>query len=258
MVQPFQPITDHLFSGIRKELEGRIQEALQNSKTNAGKWEATVEKARTDLSIWGASGRTQNYTPEELAEARLKKEAVTDYEREKRNSLYHQNAGHQAAIAVELMNSSLPERMMDEGKAGRKLSILEISSRLAPVLTFPGSSAYFEVGIVPYGTHAREVLGEDALEQYVSTAGAEGSAAALQQRFGSHYVLAESSAAPRLDVPKSRRNPELYICSLAGNTNSQKMIVNLDFPGVELRAEFDSRVREVMYGRLCAMYGVGE
>lgn len=145
--------------------------------------------------------------------------------------------------------------MIYEGKQGRTFSILEICSRLAPTLTFPGASNYLDIGTVPYNREARVVLGEQPLPHYVSVEAARGSAENMQKRFGSHYVLAETSAAPRTfhreDVAKSRRNPEVHVYSLKG-TESRPLKV--EFPGVHLRCEFDARVREVLFQQLQRLY----
>ena len=77
----------------------------------------------------------------------------------------------------------------------------------------------------------------------------------MQRRFGVRNVLAETSAAPRKDVPRSRRVPEIYICSLNGGDvlgrTSEHHEINTYF-----REEFDSVVRELMFDRLRKMYGV--
>lgn len=249
-----QPIARRYFSNIRSALDRKIADTLAERKSKKKDWRSTVATAQSDLDAWQtASGREQNYTSHQLAEARVAKEIMNAYEKEHRGYLLERNACHQAIIATDIIEGGLAERMMAEGKEGRKLSVLEISSRLAPVLTFPGSSRYFEMAALPYGTNARKVLGEAALPHYVSLTAAEASARNMQEKFGTHYVLAETSAAPRGDVPKSRRSAELYVCSLVGPEAQQ---FTVQFPGVHLRAEFDARVREVMYQQLQKMYAV--
>jgi len=249
-----QPIAATYFLEIQTALDERLRSTLRERRADESTWTATVTEAQRDLQEWETvSGRKQNYTFEELAEARIAKEIINTYEKENRRYLLERNALHQAAIATEIIEEGLAERMMREGKEGRKLSILEISSRLAPVLTFPGSSNYFEMAALPYGTHARKVLGEADLPHYVSARAAEGSARNMQEKFGTHYILAETSAAPRGDVPKSRRSAELSVCSLVGSEMQQ---LTVQFPDVHLRAEFDARVREVMYQQLKHMYAL--
>ncbi len=249
-----QPIADDFFSTIRAALDERISLVISERKRDASVWEATFATAQRDLDMWQReSARSQKYTACELAEARVAKDAITAYETQNRRYLLRQNAAHQATIAADIIELGLAERMMAEGKEGRKLSVLEISSRLAPVLTFPGSSRYFEMAALPYGINARKVLGEAALPHYVSSTAAEASARNMQEKFETYYVLAETSAAPRGDVAKSRRPAELYVCSLVG---SDMQHLTVSFPEVHLRAEFDARVREVMYQQLKKMYDV--
>lgn len=249
-----QPIARMYFSNVRSALDRTIVDALAEKKRKKRDWQTTVATAQRDLEAWqAASGKAQNYTPLKLAEARVIKELVNAYEQEHRRYLLERNACHQAIIAADIIEGGLAERMMQEGREGRKLSVLEISSRLAPALTFPGSSSYFEMAALPYGTHARIVLGERKLPHYVSPDAAEGSARNMQERFGTHYVLAETSAAPRGDVPKSKRAPELSVCSFVGSEIQQ---LTVPFPDSQLRAEFDARVREVLYQQLQKMYGM--
>lgn len=123
------------------------------------------------------------------------------------------------------------------------------------MLTFPGSSSYFEVGLVPYGKGARLHVGEQqgTGSSVVTPAAAEQSAKNLQQTFGVHYALAETSAAPRLDVPKSARKPEVYLCGLVGSSVQHEEKHTIDTP---FRAVFNARTRELMYGMLRRMYGI--
>ena len=247
-----QPIARMYFSAMRTLLDGKIRKELTERQKKKKDWRTTVAQAERDLEIWQTeSGRAQNYTPHELAEARVAKGVVSLYEAQSRRSLFAQNAAHQAHIAADVIAFGLAERMIAKGREGEKLSVLEISSRLAPVLTFPGSSAYFEMAALPYGTHAREVLGEEKLPHYVSQAAAQASARNMHAKFGTHYVLAETSAAPRSDVSRSRRPSELYVCSLVGSEMQETCV---QFPEVQLRAEFDARVREVIYQHLIRMY----
>ncbi|MBI5002340.1 hypothetical protein HZC31_03075 [Candidatus Woesearchaeota archaeon] len=245
---------DHLLRIHRDILDELIRDKIDLEKRGPN-WKAYLRVAESELDLWQAQsrGRKQNYSPEELAEAQIARAVANAYEEREYSSLQRMNGEHQAQVAVNIRRSGLAERMIEEGKQGRKLSVLEISSRLAPVLTFPGSSNYFEMAALPYGTHARAVLGEAGLPHYVSSTAAEGSARNMQERFGTHYVLAETSAAPRGDVPKSKRAPEVFVCSLIGSEIQQ---LNVQFPDVQLRAEFDARVREVLYQQLQRMYAV--
>ncbi len=251
---PETAFADQLLRIHREALDELIREQIDSEKRGPN-WEARLRVARSELDLWEAQsqGRKQNYSSEELSEAQIARAVANAYEEREYSPLQRMNGEHQAQVAVNIKRSGLAERMIEEGKQGRKLAVLEISSRIAPVLTFPGSSKYFEMAALPYGTNARIVLGEGKLPHYVSPDAAEGSARNMRESFGTHYVLAETSAAPRTDVPKSKRAPEVFVCSLIGSEIQQ---LNVQFPNVRLRAEFDACVREVMYQQLQKMYAM--
>ncbi|MFC1698021.1 CinA family protein, partial [Nanoarchaeota archaeon] len=228
-----------------------------NSKMNKsklkdnGKYNNLLQKAKEDLKQWAEkSGREQNYTAEDLTDARIFKEEANKYQTENLSGLSFLNAMHQAIINYNMIETGLNEILIEEGKEGRKFGIVELSSRLTPVLTFPSSSNYFEVSIIPYGKKSREVIGEKPNKKFLSEEVAEESAENLIRNFGVHYALAETSAAPREDVPKSARKPEIYLTSIYGDKKETDHYI-IDTP---FRHEFDSQVREIMYRHLGIMY----
>ena len=137
---------DQLLRIHREALDELIREQIDLEKRGPN-WEARLRVARSELDLWEAQsqGRKQNYSSEELAEAQIARAVANAYEEREYSPLQRMNGEHQAQVAVNIKRSGLAERMIEEGKQGRKLSVLEISSRLAPVLTFPGSSKYFEM-----------------------------------------------------------------------------------------------------------------
>lgn len=246
------------FRPYREQLAANIEIKKQTLRTS-GAWETELEKAARDLESWRQkSGREQVYTAESLALARLHQEEANmfygDNSHFTRRELPMRDVIHQGCVGVDLSESGFRNLLIAEGKENRKFGIVELSARLLPVLTFTGSSDYFEVGIVPYGRKSREILGEklEGVKSFVTAAVAEESARNLQHTFGVHYALAETSAAPRNDVPKSGKKPEIYICGLAGYKKySEHHVIETPF-----REEFNAVARELMYGMLKSMYGV--
>ncbi len=216
-------------------------------------WDQKVQEAESILDEWSQSGRKQNYTSEELADALFSRKLANLYEEANRFELNIADASHQAEVSEYILSSHLNEKLINEGKEGRKLGLLELSARLMPVLTFPGSSSYFEVGVVPYSKESREILGENVQRSFVNQRVALGSATNMAKKFKSHYSLAETSAAPRPDVPKSGRKPELYICGIVGDEVKLNESYEVDTP---FRSEFNAIVRKHMYGALKRIYGV--
>ena len=215
-------------------------------------WNQMVEQAAGDLKAWqSGSARKQAYTPESLANARLAREAANYYSTNHMLELIEADALHQAQIAYEIISSGFDINIAEEGTAGRKFGIVELSARLVPALTFPGSSDYFEIGYIPYGKQSREIVGEKTAKGFVSQEVARASAENLIQNFKVHYSLAETSAAPRSDVPKSGKKPEIHICALVGNETFCEEHHTIETP---FRPEFNSIVREMMYATMIRMY----
>ena len=216
-------------------------------------WVVETEQAAKDLAQWQAeSGRAQNYTPQELACARIARNLANEYEQEHKGELALANGIHKASLDVAILENGLGKSMLAEGKAGRKFGIVEISPRLLPCLQFHGSSNYFCIGLAIYSQDARLVLGEQQRKHYVSAEAAQESALNLQRKFGVHYALAETSAAPRTGIAKSRRKPEVFICGRAGDSvQEDHQIIDVPF-----RDEFDAIVREQMYRAAERMYRV--
>lgn len=243
------PLALELFAGHHAALLLQI-EARQSSSSYHEDEE--LSRAFNDLQSWATTaGRPSVYTPQSLASARLLRAVANDYQQKNGLALLQSDAEHQARIAQEILSTGLAEKMIKAGTAGRKLGLLELSARLMPALTFTGSSSYFEVGLVPYGKESRQVLGENVTAQFVSAASALESAENLFRSFKVHYALAETSAAPREEVPKSGKKPEIYFCGLvAGNKKlEQHQIVDTPF-----RSEFNALVRELMSQALQEMY----
>lgn len=238
-------IADTLFGPFTLQLEMQVHSAKSLEKHVD--YTQRVEKAAETLAHWEIeSKRPQNYTPEELADILLHKEHTTQLLASYQSKLTMMNTMHQGACALYLVQSGLANRLVHEGKNNRTLSLVEISSRLAPILTFPGASAYLDAMIIPYAQKTRAILHEPQLKSYVSEEAAVNSARTHQKNFGSYYVLAETSAAPRKDVPKSKRKPEVYICGIAGEQmQTWHYIIETPF-----RDHFDAKVREYMLNSL--------
>lgn len=250
-----KPIADRLFASLLTNFA--ISEETDFSLQSPDQWAEEVSTAERDVRSWEkASQRKPAYTAEELARARFSRKSANDYEKQKELEFSLCNALHDALIRKAVPESGLAARMIHFGKEGKKFGLLEISSRLTPALTFPDASNYFELSIIPYGRKAREVLGEQHTgEAFVSASVARESARNLRERFDLAYVLAETSAAPRRDVPKSGKKPELYLCAISpeGNLTEGSYVIETLF-----RDHFDARVRELMYGALSRLYGVND
>lgn len=244
-----------LFRPYRERLALDIEQRQQDLQ-RSGTWDAEIEKASRDLYLWQQkSGKEQAYTAQSLAEARLVRNLANTYEDVYSFDLGRANTDHQASVREDMKRTKFRERLISEGDGNKKLGLVELSARLLPALDFSNSSIYFEGGFIPYGRNFRVVVGESvpkSNQPFVSATVAQESAANLQERFGVHYVLAETSAAPRRDVPKSGKKPEIYICGLAGEKQYAEPYV-IDTP---FRDEFNAVARELMYGMLKTMYGV--
>ncbi len=249
-----KPIADLLFASLLTDFA--ISEETDFSLQYPDQWTKEVSAAEQDVRSWeDASQRKQAYTAGELARARFSRKSANDYEKHKGLEFSLCNALHDALIRKAVPESGLAERMIQSGKEGKKFGLLEISSRLTPALTFPDASHYFELSVIPYGRKAREVLGEQTGKALVSASVARESARNLRERFDLAYVLAETSAAPRRDVPKSGKKPELHLCAISpeGNLTEGSYVIETLF-----RDHFDARVRELMYGALSRLYGVND
>ncbi len=243
-----------LFRTHRERLNTDIDAKIKDLHVS-GLWKIELERAEATLEEWQRqSGRKQIYTIESLAFARLAQEETNTYSNIFSFLLKQIDAYHETVLYEDLKGNGLRESLISEGRKDKKLGVVELTSRLQSLLTFAGSSDYFEFAAVPYGKKSREVLGEntEGIKSFVAEAVAEESARNLQRRFGVHYALAETSAAPRNDVPKSGKKPEVYICGLAGN----KMYSEYHVIDTPFRDEFNAHVRELMYGMLKKMYGV--
>ena len=242
-----------LFKQHHTESEKDYQRRLQQISPS---FPLLEEQAAQDLLRWEQeSGRTQNYTAKELAEAKVYMQALNGYRLLHKAELAFLNGAHQSIVAVAIENSKLSEKFREKGKLGKKLAVVETSSRIAPCLTFSGSSDYLQAMIVPYGKEARAVFGEKAVKSLVSSEAVEESARNLQRLFNVEYVLAETSAAPRDEVAKSKRKPEVYICEITGG-NEKNMALHTahEIINTPFREEFNCRVRELMYFALQRMY----
>ncbi|MBT7902892.1 hypothetical protein HN587_03440 [Candidatus Woesearchaeota archaeon] len=253
-------LAQELFKPYTEELATRVEDQLAQKK-ESGEWTALIDAANADLTAWKEeSGRIQRYTPEELAQARLQKEVANEYSTEKSGELALVNQFHQAIISYAIQNLGVATELIKEGKSKRKFAIVELISRLAPSLNFPGSSSYLTGAFVPYAREARTVLGESTpTGSYVQPSVAVESAHNLILQFEVSYALAETSAAPRSDVPKSKRLPEVHICSVANGTNdpeAQAMQTQKHEIPTHFREEFDSAVRELMFKELVSMYQI--
>ncbi len=224
-----------------------------NELTELISLEGYMSEAVRDIEIWEKrSGMKPTYTANELAQARRERNAANDYQNDQFFELQLLDGEHLACIS-NVVYRNLSHFIMEKNEFDKKLGVVELSARLMPALTFPGSSKYFEVGIIPYGKDSRKAIGEKPLNSFVSSKVAKESATNLARTFGVHYALAETSSAPREDVPKSGKKPEVYICGVVGNEVLFEQHHLIDTP---FRAEFNSNVRELMYLALTKMYGL--
>lgn len=244
-------VSNAFFDIHNRALSLQIDAELERLRSS-GEWASRLQQAQSDLESWASGGRKQNYDPESLTIARISKEFANRYEEANSAALLTANAMHQAVVTYAfLTNKVLFENLVREGKEGRKFGLVEMADRLGPALQPAGSSAYYHVKYVPYGIDARTNLGENRNgKSLVTSDTAIESASNLINKFGVYYALAETSAAPRSDVPKSGRKPELYVCTYVkgGEPKVESHQMNTLF-----RTEFDSRVREEMYQSLRRM-----
>ncbi len=245
-------ILDSFFAAHNSALDNQIKKEVERLNSS-GEWNERIQQAQADLESWSTGGRKQAYTPNSLVLAKISRELANNYEDVNGAGLLTANAMHQAVVTYTFSrDKKLFEYLVREGKRGKKFGLVEMADRLGPALQPAGSSAYFYIKYVPYGVESRSILGERINEKaFVTPDTVVGSASNLINRFGVHYALAETSAAPRSDVPKSGRKPELYICTYVkgGEPRVESHQINTLF-----RTEFDSRVREEMYQSLRGLF----
>jgi hypothetical protein len=244
----FAPHREALVVGVETEMA---------RASSSGEWNRQVAAAAEDLERWSQGGRKQVYTPEKLAEARLAREVANNYEADNLVSLQIANGLHQVAVTCAFVqNRDLFDSLVSEGREGRKLGLVELADRLGPALQPAGSSAYYIGKYVPYAIESREIFGEVIEEgvKLVTPEVARAGARNLVEKLGAHYALAETSAAPRADVPRSGRKPEVHICTYVNGSDPVVKSYGVD---VSLRTEFDSRVREEMYNSLRGIFESG-
>ena len=246
-------LADYIFENIDAALY--LESSFARKEKN---WPERVYAAQQTLKQWfDSSGRVQNYTSEELAQAQFIKETANKIMKDHSLKLTFSDAVHSAIIRTQLRRQRLEERLIAEGKEGRKFALVELSARLSPALTFEGASNYLSAVVIPYGKEARTAIGElhDPSIPLVSAPAALASAHNAHKQFGAHYVLAETSAAPRNDVPKSGRKPEIYVCrSLLKQDGRSEHVITHHTIDTPFREKFDSTVREIMYEELKKLY----
>ncbi|GEM_PF-2197002 len=262
-------LATELFLPKRTFVETAAKEYLE-SYPSAEKRAEKVE-AEQDLLSWEkSSGKPSVYTPIELANARLKQKIINRASELHSLELELLNAMHQAYISVAI-KQELSAKMIEEGKVGKKFGLIELTSRLGPTLTFPDSSNYFHIAAVPYGKESRITLGEAKTKEFVSADVAKESCANLLRTFNVDYAVAETSAAPRSTVPKSKRLPEVYICSVKKNkidsannnanteidktTNAEQIFFESHHTiNTPFREEFNAVVQELLFYELAKLY----
>jgi nicotinamide mononucleotide (NMN) deamidase PncC len=241
--------SSEIFQMHRGALQGQVEQEL--TILTADSWDYMLQAADNDLRSWQEiTGREQNYDPESLARAIFARNAANEYQEANRFDLILGDSIHQAELSEHILSSGLANRLIAEGKKSNKLGIVELSARLLPILTFPGSSSYLELGVVPYGKNSRAVLGEAPAKNFVTAGVAAESARNLFGTFGVHYALAETSAAPRLTVPKSAKKPEIYLCGVIDGKVAVQENHTIETP---FRSEFNAKARQFMYDALWKM-----
>ncbi|MGV8169344.1 MAG: hypothetical protein ACP5N3_04780, partial [Candidatus Nanoarchaeia archaeon] len=205
-------VADMLFETPHQQRTVLAEIMLQTEKRR-NLWNPRIDQAAKILDDWKEkSGKEQNYTPESLALAQINLEAALRNERENYIQLILADSFHQSVIAHAIKFSGIHTKLINEGEQGKKFAIVELSARLSPLLTFPGSSSYLSECSVLYGKESRIAAGEIIPgSNYVNPDVALESAKNLQRKLKVHYALAETSAAPRGDIPKSGRKPIVFI-----------------------------------------------
>lgn len=239
-----QNIANEFFEYYDWMLDKKIADELKKEE-----WKKRIPEAEKTLKEWEEkSGRKQNYKPEELATEWCKKETANAYRQEKLSELVVLNTLHDATVRYAVMK--LAPKLIEKGKQGMKLAVVELSARLGPSLTFPGSSEYFNCLVIPYSQESRKILGEKGIDKrpLVSKESALESATNMMEKFGVTRVLAETSMAPSKDVLKSRKKPQMYLCKLYKEpSGSLYNDVIFHDSTTHFREKFDSEVRQMMY-----------
>lgn len=239
-------IANELFAEHNKNLGEEYSQAWRGYALTEA-----LEEARRTLKEWEEeSGREQNYTPTELVEADLHLKVRQMYEHEHAASLLETTALHDAIVRY-AVKEYLSDKLIEKGKAGDKLAVVELSARLAPALTFPGSSGYLAGLILPYGQEIRDGLGEEHEGSLVSRDAVVESALNIMKRFNVRRILAETSSAPTNRIPRSKRKPELYVCEVIAGKAPDVTHYTIDVP---FREEYDAMTRELMFSHLKEMY----
>ncbi|MFA6460838.1 MAG: hypothetical protein WCV90_01110 [Candidatus Woesearchaeota archaeon] len=274
-----ESISSFLFQKANGYVRWETEQALSRMTSNASTWSKYIDDAAREISSWSLKpGQTLAYTPEEWVRANVARDCANEYQKEYGRELMLLNVLHQGAVASALQWSGLSHyfsgkegSLIEGGREGYLLALVETSSRLAPVLTFPGASSYLCATIVPYAREARTVLGEKhkGRAHFISEDAVRESARNTYRIFSKALnkdvppeeqrevrVLVESSAAPRSTVPKSGRKPEVYIAHIDALPWENKMTTVVDHYIIDtpFREEFDSKVRELMFLTLRGMY----
>ncbi len=239
-------IAEALFTSYENTLNDLISKELKKSD-----WRNRIPEASKTIREWTAkSGKMQNWHKEDLARAWCVKEVANKFYQNHETELMLLDAFHETVIRYAVKHD-LGEKLIEKGKQGLDLLAIEISSRLAKSLNFPGSSAYLSGIIIPYNQKVRTALGEKQEDSLVTKKVVIESAQNAMKLFNAKNVLAETSIAPEPRVRKSRKEPKVFICELQEGKSYE---VNEYLIRTHLREKFDSTVRELMYQKLKKMY----
>jgi nicotinamide mononucleotide (NMN) deamidase PncC len=251
-------LAGELFERARSDVDLGVEALIGNISHEGNAWERGMQQAQDEIASWNLKpGQKLAYEPADWMLANIARRCANEYQQRHQRELTFLNYFHQNVISEAMRISGLDESLIKAGKEGYRLAVVETSSRLAPVLTFPGASSYLCVTIVPYAREARTVLGEshEGRKHFISEEAVRESAENAHNRFGAKMVLAETSAAPRFDVPKSGRKPEVYIASVSSFPGANRcMDVTHHIIDTPFREEFDAQVRELMFLTLRGMY----
>jgi len=241
--------------------KGRLAETLFQSLDDLfrERYSASIEQQPLDIpkaeeemvQLEQKLGRKLSYTTVAWAKVHREKEIANIMEAEFAEAFDRQNIYHDAVVR-NAVKTQLKDILIKEGRARRKLGIVELVARLLPALNaFSGASDYFIGGYIPYGVESREPFGESRYATLVTQEVAAGSAHNLCKSLHVYYALAESSAGPTTEVPKSGKQPRVYIAAFVngGSFVNREVIIPTHF-----RAKFDAVVREEMFTTLREMY----
>ena len=127
-------IAGKLFREHKADLDAKIGGKIAQLDAS-GEWGRFMDAAQKDLEKWSAGGKIQAYVPRSLALARVSREVANNYEKENALELMNLNAIHQTILAHSFsQNEFLLNKLIQEGKDGRKLGLVEMADRLGPVL----------------------------------------------------------------------------------------------------------------------------